>query len=219
MTTDLNPGDPGPGDPLPGDPNLGDPLPGDPNPGDPLPVETGVWIVVLGELCLFTLFFATYLYYRALSPELFEASSATLRRDLGAFNTLVLLASSWCVACAAKALHTAVGRRQAVSYLAGAFGLGIVFVVVKVFEYKGAITGGVNVLTDDFYMFYFMLTGIHLLHLLVALALLAVLIQHLRSALVNDDTVSDELVGFTSCFWHMIDIVWIILFPLLYLLH
>jgi nitric oxide reductase NorE protein len=76
----------------------------------------------------------------------------------------VLLASSWCVACAVKALHPCAWQRQAVAYLTGAFGFGIVFVVVKVFEYTSAIKGGVNVLTDDFFMFYFMLTGIHLLH-------------------------------------------------------
>ena len=76
----------------------------------------------------------------------------------------MLLASSWCVACAVKALHPCAWQRQAVAYLTGAFGFGIVFVVVKVFEYTSAIKGGVNVLTDDFFMFYFMLTGVHLLH-------------------------------------------------------
>ena len=74
---------------------------------EPYPVEAGVWVVVLGELCVFTLFFTTFLYYRALSPELFEESRALLRQDLGALNTIILLTSSWCVASAVKALRSA----------------------------------------------------------------------------------------------------------------
>ena len=185
---------------------------------EPLPVETGVWVVVLGELCVFTLFFATFLYYRALSPELFEASSATLSRNLGALNTMILLASSWCVASAVNALRSTRGRQQTLPYLLCAIGCGIAFVIVKVFEYGGAIGNGVNILTDDFYMFYFMLTGIHLMHLLVGLALLLATVFHLKGVLGANRALNDELVGFSSCFWHMIDIVWIVLFPLLYLL-
>ena len=184
-----------------------------------LPVETGVWIVVLGELSVFTLFFVTFLFYRGLSPELYEASSSLLRRDLGAINTLILLASSWCVASAAIALRVTGASRRALAYLAAAIALGLAFVVVKVFEYWGAIANGVNVLTDEFFMFYFMLTGIHLMHLIVGLVLLVATTRHLRHVLPVGQPINEELVGFSSCFWHMIDIVWIVLFPLLYLLH
>ena len=89
---------------------------------------------------------------------------------------------------------------------------------MKVFEYGGTFSNGVSVLTDDFFMFYFMLTGIHLLHLLVGMALLGATILHLRSSLATDGAISEALLGFASCFWHMLDIVWIVLFPLLYLL-
>jgi nitric oxide reductase NorE protein len=186
---------------------------------EPYPVEAGVWVVVLGELCVFTLFFTTFLYYRALSPELFEESRALLRQDLGALNTIILLTSSWCVASAVKALRSTETRPRALPLLVGALACGAAFVVVKVFEYGGAINDGINVLTDGFFMFYFMLTGIHLLHLLVGMALLGALTLHLRKALASDSSISEPLVGFASCFWHMLDLVWIILFPLLYLLH
>lgn len=184
-----------------------------------LPVETGVWVVVLGELSVFTLFFVTFLYYRGLSPDLFEVSSGLLRRDLGAVNTLILLASSWCVASAAIALRVTGADRRTLAYLAAAVACGLVFVAVKILEYWSAITSGVNILTDEFFMFYFMLTGIHLMHLVVGLVLLVVTIRHLRGVLPRGQPVNDELVGFSSCFWHMIDIVWVVLFPLLYLLH
>ena len=185
---------------------------------EPLPVEAGVWVVVLGELCVFTLFFTTFLYYRALSPELFDSSRATLSQGLGAINTLLLLTSSWYVASAVKALRNAGERKRALPRFLGALICGAAFVVVKVFEYGGAFSNGVSVLTDDFFMFYFMLTGIHLLHLLVGMALLGATILHLRSSFATNSAVSETLVGFASSFWHMLDIVWIVLFPLLYLL-
>jgi nitric oxide reductase NorE protein len=184
-----------------------------------LPVETGVWIVVLGELSLFTLFFVTFLYYRALSPEVFEVSSALLNRDLGALNTLLLLASSWCVASAATALGAVDERRRVLAYLTGAIACGIAFVFIKIFEYSGVVASGINVATDEFFMFYFMLTGIHLMHLVVGLVLLVAITLHLRRATPQGRAINAELVGFAFCFWHMIDIVWIVLFPLFYLLH
>ena len=184
----------------------------------PFPAEAGVWVVVLGELCVFTLFFTTFLYYRAFSPELFDESRAILRQDLGALNTIILLTSSWCVASAVKALRSDRGRPQALPLLLGALGCGAAFVVVKFFEYSGAINAGINVLTDGFFMFYFMLTGIHLLHLLVGMGLLGATTVHLRHVIASNGEVSEPLVGFASCFWHMLDLVWIILFPLLYLL-
>jgi len=185
---------------------------------EPLQAEAGVWVVVLGELSLFTLLFTTFLYYRGLSPELFEASRLTLNQALGALNTLLLLASSWCVATAVRALRKFDERARALPRLFGALACGVAFVVVKVFEYSGAVLDGINVLTDEFFMFYFMLTGIHLLHLLVGITLLGATTLHLRSAFATGSAISVTLVGFASCFWHMLDLVWIVLFPLLYLL-
>lgn len=184
----------------------------------PLPVESGIWVVVFGELSIFTLFFSVFLYYRALSPELFAASSATLDQGLGALNTVILLTSSWFVASAVTAIQQAGGRERALRYFSCALACGAAFVLVKVFEYGGALRDGVNVLTDEFFMFYFMLTGIHLMHLLVGMALLGATALQLRGSLATGNATSNTLVGFSSCFWHMLDIVWIVLFPLLYLL-
>jgi len=174
--------------------------------------------LVLGELCVFTLFFTTFLYYRAFSAELFEESRALLRQDLGALNTIILLTSSWCVATAVKSQRNSAARPRAPSLLLGALACGAAFVVVKIFEYSGAIKAGINVLTDEFFMFYFMLTGIHLLHLVVGMGLLAATTVNVRRAIAANGTPNAPLIGFASCFWHMLDLVWIILFPLLYLL-
>ena len=121
----------------------------------PHQIEPGVWVVVFGELSLFTLFFTIFLYYRGHSPELFEASRLTLRQDLGALNTLILITGSWCVACAVQALRKTETQGLAPRRLVGALICGGAFVIVKAFEYGGAYRDGVNVLTDEFYMFYF----------------------------------------------------------------
>ena len=186
---------------------------------EPHQIELGVWVVVFGELSLFTLFFTIFLYYRGHSPELFESSRLTLHQDLGALNTMILITSSWCVAAAVRALRKIETRGLAPRRLAGALTCGAAFVFVKVIEYGGAYRDGVTVLTNEFYMFYFMLTGIHLFHVLVGMILLVAATVHLQSVLESDGMASYALIGFTSCFWHMLDLVWIVLFPLLYLLH
>lgn len=184
---------------------------------EPHSIEIGIWVVVLGELTLFTIFFTTFLYYRGQSPEVFEISRASLRTDLGALNTVLLITSSWFVAVAARKLRVgehSIGSR----YFAGALICGVSFVVVKIAEYGGAYHSGVNVLTDDFYMFYFMLTGIHLLHVFVGITLLGSTIAHINGSVAYNRPISSALVDFASSFWHMLDLVWIVLFPLLYLL-
>lgn len=188
------------------------------NPSNSSKVEDGVWIVVLGELSIFTLFFATYLYYRAFSPELYDASQASLNSGLGALNTLILLASSFFIASAMRVLHAKRDYRKAFQLVTAALGCGAGFVVVKVIEYGGAFQAGLNVLTNEFFMFYFMLTGIHLMHLLVGMLLLGAMAVQLRAMSMGKAEASESFGGFSTSFWHMLDIVWIVLFPLLYLL-
>ena len=187
------------------------------NQNEPHQIEVGIWLVILGELTLFAIFFTTFLYYRGQAPEAFEASRVTLHQDIGAFNTLLLITSSWFVAAAIRKLHASEHITSA-RYFKAALICGTGFVVVKIAEYGGAYQRGVNVLTDDFYMFYFMLTGIHLLHVLVGLTLLGSTILHIVGNAARDRPVSIALVDFASSFWHMLDLVWIVLFPLLYLL-
>jgi len=179
-----------------------------------------VWWIVLNLqlLRVFTLFFATFLYYRALAPEQFAASSGNLSQDIGLLNTLILLASSWCVASAMQHLDAGGAPQQILRLLLAALVCGGVFAGLKVFEYQRVASTGVNVLTDNFYMFYFMFTGIHLVHLLAGMALLGGTTMHLRRVLATGSESNRELIGFASCFWHMVDMIWIVLFPLLYLL-
>lgn len=182
-------------------------------------VEEGVWVLVIGELSVFTLLFTTFLYYRAISPDEFEASRGMLHQVLGAFNTVILLTSSYFIATAVKALRDPANAERARRLVHAAIGCGIAFVMVKVFEYGALLNHGVTLLTNDFFMLYFVLTGIHLMHLLVGLLFLTALASQIRRQLSGLGEVSSVFQGFSTSFWHMLDIVWVVLFPLLYLLH
>lgn len=182
--------------------------------GRHLPGELGIWVFILGDMVLFGLFFGTFMFYRADSPELYARSQETLSYNFGAMNTLLLLASSWFVAMAVQ--H---GKNQRVALvplrLAAAFVCGLAFAVLKVVEYGEKIHAGITPATNDFFMFYFVLTGVHFFHLLIGMSVLAYLWNRCRQT----PWIPQNLVVLESgaSFWHLIDLLWIVLFALLYL--
>lgn len=181
-----------------------------------LPGEQGVWLFVLGDMLVFALFFATFLYYKGQQPEIFAAGQATLSTTLGTINTLLLLTSSWCVASAVKALVNY--QLQTSRHLLGLGMLcGLCFVVIKVLEYREKVAAGFGLTTNDFYMLFYMFTGIHLLHVLVGLLVLFVVRLLLRNQ-NRPQVVRLNIIESGATYWHMVDLLWIVLFPLLYLL-
>jgi nitric oxide reductase NorE protein len=182
-----------------------------------MPGETGIWIVVSGDLLLFSLFFIVFLAYRAQSRPLFVSSQHWLDQGIGALNTLLLLTSSLFVALAVKTARSDTGSRRSVPlYTAIAGALGIGFVIVKAFEWSARFSAGQTIATNDFFMFYFMYTGIHLVHVLVGLLALTVMFFISRRRTV--DTGSLWLLEAGGIFWHLVDLLWIVLFALFYLL-
>lgn len=178
-----------------------------------MPGEEGIWIFILGDLLVFAVFFLTFLYYRAQNLQLYNEAQRNLTAAFGLINTLLLLTSSWFVAQGVSAVR----RGQlplARKLIAGGFAFGSGFVGVKVVEYSEKFAAGITVLTNDFFMFYFMYTGIHLLHVFVGLGVLFFLFSLSR----REDAV-DHIASFESggAFWHLVDLLWIILFALLYL--
>jgi nitric oxide reductase NorE protein len=156
-----------------------------------------------------------YLHQRGQHPELFAASQATLNRSLGATNALVLLASSLLVAMATGAVRRAESRRRARPLLLGAMVCGVVFIAIKSVEYHEKLAFGLTAGTNDFYMYYFVLTGIRLAHLVFGLAALFVLC---KLALATTLTPSHrKFFEAGACFWHMVDMLWIVIFALLFL--
>jgi len=183
--------------------------------GGRIPGEAGVWFFILGDMVMFGLFFTVFVYYRAADVELFAAAQHSLNQTYGALNTLLLLTSSWFVV---HAVESARGDHapRARALLACAFLCGLGFLVVKYFEYGEKIRAGLTITSNDFFMYYYMLTGIHLLHVTLGMGVLAYLWQRLRGGTQLGAHMSALESG--ASFWHMVDILWIVLFALVYLM-
>jgi len=180
-----------------------------------LPGEQGTWVVILGELTVFAAFFSAYVWTRGRDAAEFAASQAHLHQGRAVVNTVVLLTGSLCVATAVQRARD--GRREAsrTLLLAGVV-CGVLFFLVKVSEYRDLVAAGFTPTTDDFFTYYFVLTGLHLLHLIIGMSILVAL-----SFLVRRESLTPRQVGYLEgggCFWHMVDVIWIVLFPLLYLM-
>ncbi len=180
-----------------------------------LPGEPGVWLFICGDMIVFGLFFVVFVYSRALDVPLYTQSQATLNQAYGAVNTFLMLTSSWFVALA---IHAARDNLAKITgrfiVLAGA--CGFAFVVVKFFEYGEKISAGYFITSDDFYMYYYMLTGIHLMHVVIGMVVLTFLWHTSRRDSLDEKCINTLESG--ASFWHMVDMLWIILFALLYLM-
>jgi nitric oxide reductase NorE protein len=156
----------------------------------------------------------TYLYYRADDPGLFRQSQAELEQTYGAVNTIVLLVSSLLVVWAVRTVRTP-ARRITPWLIAGAIGCGLTFSTLKVLEYHDKVSAGITPSTNDFFMYYFVYTALHWTHLIVGMIVLSYLL-----VLSRRRTLTSRQFGWFeggACFWHMVDLLWIVLFPLLYL--
>lgn len=180
-----------------------------------IPGEAGVWIFVLGDMVVFALFFAVFVFYRGQNPELYQQSQAVLNSNYGALNTLLLLTSSWFVVLAVNAARKNM-RMPAFVLFALAWLCGAGFATVKVFEYSEKINAGIGLTTNDFFMYYFIFTGLHFVHVLIGMVLLVFLAVIARRGISKPGDLA--LLEGGASYWHMVDVLWIILFPLLYLM-
>lgn len=177
-----------------------------------VPGESSMWFFVIGDLLIFAVYFVVYMCYRGENHQLFLDSQARLNNDIGAVNTVVLLTSSLFVALGVSAVRS--GKyADAQRLLSLAFGCGAIFPVLKAFEYIPEVTAGVTPGANLFFMFYFVMTGMHLCHVFLGLVILSFLIRNVRS---KQPRIS--LVETGATYWHMVDLLWIVLFALLYLM-
>jgi nitric oxide reductase NorE protein len=178
-----------------------------------VPGQPDMWAFVLFEALVFTSYFTVYVIRRTQSPDLFLQSQAHLNLHVGGFNTLVLLVSSWSVARCVQAVRGG-SFRAALNgaYLTMLFGF--VFLVSKVLEWATEIEQGFSFTTDEFFSFYYFLTAIHFLHLLIGFVALGVAIHQIRSPARR----SLELVETCATYWHTIDFLWVLIFALLYVM-
>jgi len=180
-----------------------------------VPGEPGLWVLLFGDMALFTFLFTFYLHDRGQNPRLFAESQEHLHRTIGVINTLVLLTSSIFVVFALRALRNEHMRQLATRLAVAAIAIGACFIVLKLFEYYELVTAGMTLTSNDFYMWYFAITALHLGHVVLGLLTLTVLTRLVRSA----KTAATHMAFFEggACFWHVVDLLWIVIFPLLYL--
>ena len=176
-----------------------------------VPGELGVWMFIVGDLIVFSLFFVTFLYYRGLEVDLFTTSQRHLNQTFGAINTFFMLTSSWFVASAVHAARHRLGKVTPICLLL-AMVCGAGFAIVKVLEYGEKISAGITLTTNNFFMYYYMLTGVHLFHVAIGLVFLGVVYAELR----NRKQLA--LVETGATYWHMVDLLWVVIFALLYVM-
>jgi cytochrome c oxidase subunit 3 len=188
--------------------------------------KLGMWTFVAQEILFFSGLFLAYAYMRSHYPATFAAAHRALDVRLGTANTAVLLISSFTMVSAAHASHYQ-RKRACLSWLAATAALGCVFLGIKGYEYatkihEGFLPGawysgaGIPGRPDVFFGLYFALTGLHGVHVLVGVGVISVLIARcLRDRVFRRSHSFIENVGL---YWHFVDIVWIFLFPLLYLI-
>ncbi|MBV5242016.1 MULTISPECIES: cytochrome c oxidase subunit 3 family protein [Mycolicibacterium] len=177
-----------------------------------LPGDIHMWVMVLGDLVVFGGYFIIFMIYRSMNPDEFLRAQQHLDINIGVLNTVILLTSSWFVA--RSVLATRAGRHDQAVRLIWAGGLcGVLFIAFKSYEWTQKIAAG-HTNSEMFYSFYYVLTGVHLVHVLLGLIVLGVLVRELR----NPGRRRASLVESGAVYWHMVDLLWVVIFALLYVM-
>ena len=177
-----------------------------------LPGDSNMWVMVLGDMVIFAGYFVVFMIYRAMNRQEFLVAQQHLNITVGVINTVVLLTSSWLIARAVQAVRS--GRlEQAVSLVLASGAGGVVFIGLKSYEwYSKIIAGHTN--SEMFYSFYYVITGVHMIHVLIGLIVLGVLVRELR----NPSARRPWMVEAGATYWHMVDLLWVIIFALFYVM-
>ncbi|MDH3520637.1 MAG: cytochrome c oxidase subunit 3 [Myxococcales bacterium] len=168
-----------------------------------------VWWVVASEIVIFGGLLGSYIMHR-LAHDAWSVQAAHTNTWIGAFNTLVLLTSSLCAVLGHQAAEHGNGAKAARYLLYTALG-GLTFLIVKAFEWTHEIHAGFTITSSTFWSFYYTAAGLHALHVLGGVVILLIVAAEARKNVALHRV---ELIGI---YWHFVDIVWIFLFPLLYI--
>ena len=186
-----------------------------------------MWVFLVTEMMFFGGMFLAYTLYRYEYPAAFAAASNHLNIWLGGINTVVLIFSSFTMAMAVFSCHAG-NRKLTMTMLVATMLIGMCFLGIKFYEYyhhyQDVKLPGFNFRYDGpqanhvemFFLFYFVMTGLHAVHMIVGLGIMSVIWYRVKIGTINE--VYNTPVEITGLYWHFVDIVWIFLFPLLYLL-
>ena len=189
--------------------------------------KIGMWLFIFTELLLFGGLFIVYSVYRFMNQDAFHLAAEELNTTIGAVNTVLLLISSMTIAMSTSALQLK-KKGATLALLAVTVILGVVFLVNKYFEWgikfeHGIWPGSEHLLNDFsqgeilFFGLYFVMTGLHALHIVIGLAIILVAAWRVHKGTVNENRAA--LVENAGLYWHLVDLIWIFLFPLFYLIH
>ncbi len=178
-----------------------------------LPGEMSMWVFVLGDMIIFAVYFIIYMVERSKEPAVFLASQQHLNQNVGLINTLLMLASSWFVARGVLASRAG-DHDRAIRLTVGGGLCGVVFILIKVYEWTSEIRHGYTLPHNEFFTFYFMLTGVHLLHVVLGLIILGIVVRELRDPTLR----RPSMIESGGIYWHMVDLLWIVIFALLYVM-
>ncbi|MGV0806410.1 cytochrome c oxidase subunit 3 [Mycolicibacterium setense] len=176
-----------------------------------VPGQPDMWMFVLFESLLFTAYFSVYLVSRTQSPELFLQSQSHLDLRVGVVNTIALLLSSWAIARCVQAAREA-NYRSAMTNVFLTIAFGVIFLAGKIVEWVAQIRMGNTFTSDEFFQHYFFLTSIHCIHVLIGFVVLGVVVYQLRSSARR----SQQLVETGATYWHTVDLLWVLIFALIY---
>jgi nitric oxide reductase NorE protein len=180
-----------------------------------IPGDEGVWVFIFADMCAFALFFLLFMIGRSAQPELYEASRQKLDLVLGLVNTLILLTSGAFMARATRQARAEAWPAARTSLIL-ALAIGSLFAASKVFEWGAKLRHGIGLTTNEFFTYYFVFTGIHLLHFLLGVGVLAVLIARSGRNIAQPEKLRWMEAG--GAYWHMVDLLWIVLFAMIYLI-
>jgi|TARA_B100000678_G_C18145535_1_gene476626 heme/copper-type cytochrome/quinol oxidase subunit 3 len=169
----------------------------------------GIWWLLASEIFIFGGLIACFILFKLNGTPGFEDASLT-SVTAGAINTFVLLTSSLSVVLAHAAIEKG-DREKSFKYIWYTIGFGLVFLIIKTYEYTGKIIHGHTITDNLFWSFYYTMTGLHALHVIGGMVIMALISFDIRKG-YNFQRV--ELIGI---YWHFVDLVWIFLFPLFYI--
>ena len=175
-----------------------------------------VWIVVVLEVMTFGMGMAVFLGQGRANVEMFRHGRAMLNQSIGMANTLILLTGGLFMANAIIKLRQG-GVDAAKRWIIASIGSGLLFLVLKGVEYSDKLHHGLDMHADTFFMFYWLLTGFHFIHVLVAMVILLFMWRGIQKGRYTPSHHED--VESSAVFWHMCDLIWLLLYPVIYLLH
>lgn len=189
--------------------------------------KIGMWLFIFTELLLFGGLFIIYSVYRFRNQDAFHMAAEELNRTVGTINTIILLVSSMTIAMSTSALQKK-QKGTAILLLEITFMLGLIFLINKYFEwgikFEHGIFPGSQYMLDNlsqgeilFFGLYFVMTGLHALHIIVGMVVIGFALSGVSSGRVHADRAA--LLENAGLYWHLVDLIWIFLFPLFYLIH